>query len=86
MFSFITFIREGEHELSLGMLMHVKCIYKLCSLLPHIPTYLHVIFMFCIDLWGLSIDPIYWFYNSAKQETPLLSTFSFSNLSEVKRS
>ena len=38
---FITFILEDEHGLSLGMLMHVKCIHELCSLLPHIPLYLH---------------------------------------------
>lgn len=33
MFSFITFIFEDEHGLSLGMLMHIKCIHELCILL-----------------------------------------------------
>ena len=32
---------SDEHRLSLGMLMHVKCIHELCSLLSHIPMYLH---------------------------------------------
>jgi hypothetical protein len=32
-----------EYRLSLGMLMHVKCIYKLCTLLLDIPTYLQLI-------------------------------------------
>ena len=39
--SFITFMLEDEHRLSLGMLMHVKCINELYSFLSHIPTYLH---------------------------------------------
>jgi hypothetical protein len=28
---FITFILDDKHGLSLGMLMHVKCIHELCS-------------------------------------------------------
>ena len=35
--SFITFILEDEYRLSLGMLMHVKCIHELCTLFTHIP-------------------------------------------------
>ena len=31
--SFITFILEDEYRLSLGMLMHVKCIHELCIIL-----------------------------------------------------
>jgi hypothetical protein len=31
-----------------------------------------VIIMFCIDLWGFSIDPPYFGYNSTEQENPLL--------------
>jgi hypothetical protein len=42
MFSFITFILEDEHGLSLGILMHVKCIHKRFSLLSLTVTYLHV--------------------------------------------
>ena len=34
----INFMLEDEHRLSLGMLMHLKCIYVLCSLLCHIPS------------------------------------------------
>ena len=55
MFSFITFILEDEYWLSLGMLMHVKCIHELYILLLDIPTYLHhiwVIFMFYNDFRG----------------------------------
>jgi hypothetical protein len=33
--------------------------------------------MFCIDLWGLSIDPLYLVYNSAEQQTPILCIFKF---------
>jgi hypothetical protein len=36
----------------LSSLMHVKFMHELCSLLLHIPTYLDVIIMFCIDLWA----------------------------------
>ena len=39
--SFITFILEDEHGLSLGMLMHVKCIHELCIILFIFPSYLH---------------------------------------------
>jgi hypothetical protein len=37
--SFITFIFEDEHGLSLGMLMHAKFMHEICSLLMHIPKY-----------------------------------------------
>jgi hypothetical protein len=43
MFCFITFILEDDHRSNLGMLMDVKCIHELCSLLPYIPTYLHIL-------------------------------------------
>jgi hypothetical protein len=42
MFSFITFLLEDEHVLSLGMLMHAKFMHELCSLLMYIPTYFDV--------------------------------------------
>jgi hypothetical protein len=56
--------------------MHVKFMRKLYSLLMHIKMLFDVIFqhiemlfdviiMFCIDLWGFSIDPLYFGYNSA---------------------
>ena len=69
---------EDEHRLSLGMLMHVKCIHELCSLLSYIPTYLHVIrCMFYIDLWGFFINPLSLVYNSAEQETFVFGIFKF---------
>jgi hypothetical protein len=37
--------------------------------------------MFCIDLWGLSIDPLYLVYNYAEHETPVLCFFKFHGLS-----
>jgi hypothetical protein len=39
--SFITFLLEDEQRLSLGMLMHVICIYDICSLLGNILWYSH---------------------------------------------
>ena len=44
---------EDEHSLSLGMLMHVKCIHELCTLLSWLPTYLHHIYWY--------IHVLYWF-------------------------
>ena len=39
--SFITFILEDEYRLSLGMLMHVKCIHELCTISLIFQSYLH---------------------------------------------
>jgi hypothetical protein len=50
-------------------MMHAKFMHKLYSLLMHIlhiKMLLDVIIMFCIDLWGFSIDPPYFGYNSVK--------------------
>jgi len=33
--------------------------------------------MFCIDLWGFSVDPLSLVYNSAEQENPVLCIFKF---------
>jgi hypothetical protein len=33
--------------------------------------------MFCIELWGFSIDHPYFSYNSAGQETPVLCILTF---------
>jgi hypothetical protein len=33
--------------------------------------------MFCINLWGFSIDPLLLVYNSAEHETPVLCIFKF---------
>jgi hypothetical protein len=40
--------------------------------------------MFCIDLWGFSIDPSYFGYNSAEQETVFSVFWRFRDLSELK--
>jgi hypothetical protein len=80
MFSFITFILEDEHVLSLGMLMHVKCIHKLCSLLSYIATYLHAMRCYIHVLHsfrGIFIDLLYLVYSFAEQETPMLCIFKF---------
>ena len=39
--SFITFILEDEYWLSLGILMHVKCIHELCTISLIFQSYLH---------------------------------------------
>ena len=49
--SFITFILEDEYRLSLGTLMHVKCIHELCIIILIFQSYLH------------HIRVISWFYN-----------------------
>jgi hypothetical protein len=36
-----------------------------------------VIIMICYDLWGFSIDPPYFGYNSTEQENPVLYIFTF---------
>jgi hypothetical protein len=57
--NFITFMLEDEHRLSLGMLMHVKCIHEIFSLLGHISSYL-------IVLWGPELV-CHWFQGFSKQ-------------------
>jgi hypothetical protein len=39
--------------------------------------------MICINLWGFSIDPPYFGYNSAGQENLILRILTFQRLSEV---
>jgi hypothetical protein len=60
--------------------MHAKYMYELCSLLMHIPTYYNVISCYnhvYNDLWGFSIDPPYFGYNSAEQENLVLRILTF---------
>jgi hypothetical protein len=45
---------------------------------------LDVIILFCIDLWGFSIDPPYFGYNSAGQENPVLHILMFHGPSGTK--
>ena len=52
--SYITFILEDEYRLSLGMLMHVKCIHELCTISLIFQSYLHhirVISLLYNDFW-----------------------------------
>jgi hypothetical protein len=42
-----------------------------------------VIIMFYIDLWGFSIDPPYFGYNSAKQENTVLCILAFQEPSQT---
>jgi hypothetical protein len=72
---------EGE------ALMHAKYMYDLCSLFMHISTYYNVISCynhFYNVLWGFSIDPPYFGYNSAGQENPVLHIFIFRDLPGLK--
>ena len=58
--SFITFILEDEYRLSLGMLMHVKCIHELCIILLIFQSYLHhirIISLIYIDFGNISLFP-----------------------------
>jgi hypothetical protein len=43
-----------------------------------------VIIMFCIDLWGFSIDPSYFGYNSAEQENHVLCILMFQGSSRTQ--
>jgi hypothetical protein len=43
-----------------------------------------VITMFCTDLWGFSIDPPYFGYNSAGQENPVLCILMFQGPSQTQ--
>jgi hypothetical protein len=40
--------------------------------------------MFCIALWGFSIDPPYFGYNYAKQENPVLRILTFQGPSRTQ--
>ena len=56
--SFITYILEDEYRLSLGMLMHVKCIHEFCIIILIFQSYLHhirVISLFYIDFGNISL-------------------------------
>jgi hypothetical protein len=43
-----------------------------------------VIIMFYNVLWGFSVDPPYFGYNSAGQENPVLRIFAFQDLPKLK--
>jgi hypothetical protein len=40
--------------------------------------------MFCNDLWGFSIDPSFFGYNSAEQEIPVLCILTFQEPSRTQ--
>ena len=78
--SFITFILEDEYRLSLGMLMHVKCIHELCIILLIFQSYLHhirVISLFYIDFGNISQFPYFSGINPALSKTLLFNVFTF---------
>jgi hypothetical protein len=43
-----------------------------------------IIIMFYNDLWGFSIVPPHFGYNSAEQENPILRTFTFQRPSRAQ--
>ena len=72
--SFITFILEDEHGLSLGMLMHVKCIHELCIILLIFQSYLHhirVISLFYNDFGNIWYVSYFYGINTAQAENPI---------------
>ena len=76
--SFITFILEDEYWLSLGMLMHVKCIHELCTILLVFQSYLHHIRVRSLlfnDFWKYFIYFLIYGINPVQSENP--SFFSF---------
>ena len=78
--SFITFILEDVYRLSLGMLIHVKCIHKLCIVLLIFQSYLHhirVISLFSIDFGNISQFPYFSRINPALAENPFFYILMF---------
>jgi hypothetical protein len=45
---------------------------------------LDVIIMFFIDLWGFSLIPFIFVYNSAEQENPVLCILTFQGPSRIQ--
>ena len=78
MFSFYHLHARDEHRLSLGMLMHVKCIHELCSLLPHICIILVVITNVLNDFGDFLNNPLSSGFNSVLQKRPSFSIFEFT--------
>jgi hypothetical protein len=78
---------EDEHRLSLGMLMHVKCIHDLCILLDHILSYLIVLYGLrhvSIDSWDFLNDPLSFGFSTAKQIFLFLHVFEFQGPSRCQ--
>ena len=78
--SFITFILEDKYRLSLGMLMHVKCIHELCIIILIFQSYLHhirVISLFYIDFEDNSQSPHLFGINPALAENPIFYILMF---------
>jgi hypothetical protein len=75
---------------SMGQAWGCRCMQNSCMnfvvywcILQHIKMLLDVIIMFCIDLWGFSIDPPYFGYNSPRQENLFYVFWCFRNLPEL---
>jgi hypothetical protein len=69
--------------------MHVKFMHKFHSLLPHIPTYLHVMRFYnhiFIDFWGFFIDPLIWDVTLQNRKYMFCVFLSFKDLPKLKRS
>jgi hypothetical protein len=84
--SLITFMLEDEHKLSLGMLMHVKCIHDLCSLLGHILIYLIIIKeldMFFTESGGFLNNSLSFGFSSQRQPFLFVLVFYFQDLPDV---
>jgi hypothetical protein len=64
--------------------MHAKYMHELCSLLIYIPTYYNVISFYNHVLCGFSIGPLYFDYNSAEQENPILRILTFQGPSRTQ--
>ena len=78
--SFITSILEDEHALSLGMLMHVKCIHELCIIILIFQSYLHhirVISLFYMDFGDNSQFPHLFGTNPTEPENNFSHVFDF---------
>ena len=77
---------EDEHELSLGMLMQVKCIDELCNIIPVFHSYLHHIndiLLLFNDIWKvIMIYPIFGI-NSAQLDFLVFFLCDFRGLNDV---
>ena len=84
--SFITSILEDEHELSLGMLMRVKCMHELCTITLIFQSYLHhinIILLLFNDIWKVIMIYAIYGINSALADFPEIFLFYFRGLNDV---
>ena len=87
--SFITFILEDEHELSLGMLMHLKCIHEFSTIIIIFHSYLHhirVILLYYNDFGRFHSSPIFLELTLHWQKTLFSIFWCFRDLNDVQMS